>query len=291
MAAVNLGVSVDGPRGHPGRAVKALGVASMIGAATCLAMMLPYLPGRFDASAAALSFAAQVAVCVSLLIVPIGLGWAIQPRSSTIWRRAALAVAVIVALAIAGAAASMNQLVLGVVLGSGVIAGSWTAFRQARPDADAERRRHMPIPFLLLGLPLVLVTFRLAAVPPAADWSRDRAIRHSAALMAEIESFRQRRGHYPASLHSLNPDVPTGVVGIERFHYEPSGGAYNLFFVRPHVELDAWEVVLFNPRDEHRFTSHELDILQHDGEQLDQRRGDRRRTPLAHAHWVSILFD
>jgi len=50
-------------------------------------------------------------------------------------------------------------------------------------------------------------------------------------------------------------------------------------------------VVLFNPRDEHRFTSHGLDILQYDGEQLDLRRGDRRRTPLSHPHWVSILFD
>ena len=33
-------------------------------------------------------------------------------------------------------------------------------------------------------------------------------------------------------------------------------------------------MVLFNPRDEHRFTSHELDILQYDGTQLDLRRGD-----------------
>ncbi|MFN8002547.1 MAG: hypothetical protein U0X75_16185 [Acidobacteriota bacterium] len=92
-------------------------------------------------------------------------------------------------------------------------------------------------------------------------------------------------------LQSLNQDTPTGVVGIERFHYEPNGEAYNLFFVRLSSELDATEVVMFNPRDEHRFTSHELDLLQYDGEQLALRRGDRRRTPLAQPHWVSILFD
>jgi len=51
--------------------------------------------------------------------------------------------------------------------------------------------------------------------------------------------------------------------------------AYNLFFVRPHIGLDAEEAVVFNPRDEHHFTSHALDILQYDGEQLDLRRGDR----------------
>ena len=70
-------------------------------------------------------------------------------------------------------------------------------------------------------------------LPRAAGWSRDRAIQNSATLIAEIESFRQRRGHYPVSLQSLNRDVPTGVVGIERFHYEPNGHAYNVFFVRP----------------------------------------------------------
>jgi hypothetical protein len=128
-------------------------------------------------------------------------------------------------------------------------------------------------------------------LPRAAGWSRDRAIQYSAAMITEIESFRQRRGHYPVSLQSLNREFPTGVVGIERFHYEPNGAAYNLFFVRPHIELDAQEVVMFNPRDEHRFASHELDILQYDGEQLDLRRGDRRRIRLAHPHWISILFD
>jgi hypothetical protein len=140
-------------------------------------------------------------------------------------------------------------------------------------------------------VPAALVGFIAIALPRAADWSRDRAIQHSATLIAEIESFHERRGHYPLSLQSLNRDIPTGVVGIERFHYEPNGEAYNLFFVRPAVSLDAKEVIMFNRRDEHRFTSHELDILQFDGEQLDRRRGDRRRTSLGKAHWISIIFD
>jgi hypothetical protein len=71
----------------------------------------------------------------------------------------------------------------------------------------------------------------------------------------------------------------------------PDGSGGNLFFVRPHSELDAREVVMYNPRDEHRFTSHELDILQYDGAQLDLGRGDRRRSRLTHPLWSSILFD
>jgi hypothetical protein len=37
--------------------------------------------------------------------------------------------------------------------------------------------------------------------------------------------------------------------------------------------------------------SHELDVLQYDGEQPDRRRGDSRRTRLEQPHWISILFD
>src|SRR5690606_41851834 len=37
----------------------------------CLAMLLPYLPGGYDASAAALSVVAQVASLVSVLLVPV----------------------------------------------------------------------------------------------------------------------------------------------------------------------------------------------------------------------------
>jgi hypothetical protein len=265
--------------------------AVLLAAILCLAMVLPYLPGRFDASAATLSFVVQVASYVSLLMVPVGVAWMVSRRRSRLWRGLALVLAGFVAFVISITAATVNQLALGVLLGVGAIALLRTAYRRSRTVSEHVGHKRNPLPFCLVFVPLILVTFRATVLPPAAGWSRDRAIQHSAALIAEIESFRQRRGHYPVSLQSLNPDFPTGVVGIERFHYEPNGEAYNLFFVRPHIEIDAMEAVLFNPRDEHRFTSHALDILQYEGEQLDLRRGDRWRTRLAHPHWISILLD
>lgn len=261
----------------------------LLTALLCVAMLLPYLPGSFDASAAAVSFMVQVGSYVSLLFVPVGLAWLVSRKRVALWRRLALAGAAVVAFAITLAAAAQDQPTVGVFAGIGVFALPWTMWRRASV-ADADRGRTL-LPISLVCIPLVLVTFRSTGVVRAAEWSRDRAIRHSAPLIAAIESYRERRGAYPVSLRSLNRDVPTGVMGIERFHYEPAGDAYNLFFIRPHIELDAMEVVLFNPRDEHRFTSHELDILQYDGEELDRRRGDRRRTRLTQPHWVSILFD
>lgn len=260
--------------------------------AVCLAMSLPYLPGRYDASAAALSFAAQIAAYVSLLLVPLGIAWlAARGRAARLFGRLTLVVMGIAGVAAVLAAAAADALAFGIVLG--VLAAVIMRWVQARlrtlaeqPAANARR-----LPVCLVAAPLVLVAFQLTAVPRAAAWSTARAIRHSAPLIAEIESYRSLRGRYPVSLQSLNADFPTGVIGVERFHYEPNGDAYNVYFVRQHVELDAKEVVLFNPRAEHRFASHALDLLRYDGPDLDLRRGDRRRTPLHDPRWISILFD
>jgi len=265
--------------------------AILLAAILCLVMVLPYLPGRFDASAATFSFVVQVASYVSLLMVPVGLAWMVSRRRSRLWHRLALALAGLVAFVITIAAVAVNQLAIGMLLGVGAIILLRTAYRRSLTYSEPVDHTRTATPFYLVCVPLILVTFRATVLPRAAGWSRDRAIQHSATLIAEIESFRQRRGHYPISLQSQNPDFPTGVVGIERFHYEPNGEAYNLFFVRPHIALDAKEAVVFNPRDEHRFTSHALDTLQYNGELLDLRRGDRRRTRLAHPHWISILLD
>jgi hypothetical protein len=215
----------------------------------------------------------------------------VSRRRSSLWHRLTLGLAGLMVFVAALAAVSVNHLAMGAILGIAGIMFLRDTYRGTQATTErAEKTRHA-IPLHVAIVPVVLVAFIASVLPRAAEWSRDRAIRHSATLIAEIDSYHQRRGHYPLSLQSLNRDVPTGVVGIERFHNEPNGESYNLFFVRQHIELDAKEVVMFNPRDGHRFTSHELDLLQYDGEQLALRRGDRRRTPLGHPHWVSILFD
>ena len=228
--------------------------AILLAAILCLAMVLPYLPGRFDASAATFSFAVQGASYVGLLMVPVGLAWMVSPQRSGLWRRLALVSAGLVAFVITIAAVAVNHLVLGVLFGVGAVAILRSASRRAHSDPEHVGHKRSPIPLCLVGVPLLLVAFRATVLPYAAGWSRDRAIRHAAPLIAEIESFRQRRGHYPVSLQSKSSDFPTGVVGIERLHYEPNGERTTCI-LRPHVALDAHEAVVFNPRDEHHFTA------------------------------------
>lgn len=266
--------------------------ASLIVAVFSLLMLLPYLPGRFDASASTMSFLAQLASFVAaFLLIPIGVAWVINPTRSYLWIKLTLGLAAVIVFVLTIAAIAVNQLALGFIIGTLCGLLLLRAQQFVRDDPAYVVGRATRLPFLLMAIPIILLTFRTVVLPTMAEWSRTRAIQHSAPLVREIELFHKRMGHYPVSLHSLNPDVPTGVVGLERFFYEPNGDSYNVFFVRPSIQLDAQEVVVFNPRDEHRFASHELDLLQYDGDHLDLRRGDRRRTQLQHAHWVSILFD
>ena len=275
---------------HPLRA-DLLG-ATLIVAVFSLSMLLPYLPGRFDASASTVSFLAQLASFVAaFLLIPIGVAWVINPKRLFLWIKLTLGLLAAIVFVLIIAATAVNQLALGLITGTLCASLLLKARHVVRDNPAYLSGRPTRLPFLLITIPVVLVTFRTVVLPTAAEWSRTRAIQHGAALVREIELFHKRMGHYPVSLHSLNHDVPTGVVGLERFFYEPNGGSYNVFFVRPAIQIDAQEVVMFNPRDEHRFASHELDLLQYDGDYLDLRRGDRRRTQLQQAHWVSILFD
>ena len=150
--------------------------AILLAAVLCLVMVLPYLPGRFDASAATFSFVVQVAGYVSLLMVPVGVAWLVSPRRFRLWYRLALVLAGLVALVITISTAAVNQLALGVMLGVGAIIFLWTVYRGSRTDLEHVGRQGNAIPFCLVCVPLILVTFRGTVLSRAADWSRDRAI-------------------------------------------------------------------------------------------------------------------
>lgn len=264
---------------------------ALLAVAALLAMILPHLPGRFDASAATLSFVAQIGSYASVVFTPLAIGWLLPRGPSRLVVLLSTLAGSVTLTAVVVAAAAVNHLALGALLAALGIPLLQRLHSDSTSALEGARRHRVRIAIAQVAVPFLLASFAIVALPRAATWSRDRAILHSAALIEAIEAFRQRRGHYPPSLLSLNSDVPTGVVGVERFQYEPSDSSYNVFFIRPSVSLDASEVVLYNPRGLHRFTSHELDLLQYDGTDLDRRRGDRRRTPLRQSGWISILFD
>jgi len=143
----------------------------------------------------------------------------------------------------------------------------------------------------LLIVPLAVFLLQQAIVGRAVEYSRHRAIRNAALLIADIERYRAERTKYPASLLSVWKDYSPSVMGIEKFHYEPSGDAYNLLFEQPAADLATREFVVYNPRDEQVATSHAMALLQFSPERLERARGYYAAHATPHAHWKYFWFD
>lgn len=268
-------------------------------------MFRPFLPGRYDALAVTLSFMTQIVGFAGLvLLAPLGLLWLLAE-----WRwRAALRqtppkgrgftfalVALIAASLVALGAALPAFSNLGLSFGLATLA-LWGVFvwrslpglqRLRRP----EPRGFHPAPLYLIVLPLTLLLMRQAFIVPATEYSRRQAIAQSAPLIAAIEAYRAANGRYPLSLASLWKDYAPGVIGIEQFHYEPSGAAYNVFFEQYTYDLAAREIVMYNPLNEQTITSHDSWILVLAPAELERSRGFFAVREVGLPNWKYFWFD
>ncbi|MGH9373713.1 MAG: hypothetical protein ACRD15_19505, partial [Vicinamibacterales bacterium] len=110
-------------------------------------------------------------------------------------------------------------------------------------------------------------------------------------IISDIERFRERTGAYPVAISSVWPDYHPGVIGIERYRYEPSGEGYNLYFEHPATNLSVREIVMYNPRGEQDISSHAFDLLQLSPEEIRRQRGYFASYDLPQAGWRQFLFD
>jgi hypothetical protein len=76
-------------------------------------------------------------------------------------------------------------------------------------------------------VPLAVLGLQTLLIGPAVEFSRNRAMHNAAPMIGDIERYREQHGSYPLSLLSVWRDYATEVIGVEQFHYEPSGDAYN----------------------------------------------------------------
>jgi hypothetical protein len=144
---------------------------------------------------------------------------------------------------------------------------------------------------ILVVAPIVVLAAQTMLVDAVTAQARDRAIANGAPLIAEIERYRTRRGVYPESLFSIWGDYKPSIVGIERYHYERSGEAYNVIFKEPSLGFGTRRFVVYNPRDTQRVTIHEQDRLLLDEAALDaDNAGYTVVQPLPQAHWKAFLF-
>lgn len=273
-------------------------VKHLIGIVAAIALLifctlLPFLPGRHDPLAIPVSAMALVAGVVGLVLVPSGLLLIGANHSPALAQhRYALSLFALIASSLVWGAVFLVALVQSFVLGFAVFilwifttTRTWTRLRTTRGFSA--------LPYYLVAVPIGAVLLQFTLIKPAVEYSRNRAIRNSAPLIAAIEQHRTSQGRYPTSLQSVHPDFHPEVIGISQYHYEPRGDSYNLFFEQFTYQLGAREFVMYNPKDEHVMTSHAIDLLELTPAQLalEHTRGHNARFDTPHPHWKYFWFD
>ena len=248
--------------------------------------LLPFLPGSYDSLAVPLSGMVQLAGMGGLLLVPVGAVWlAYEYRS----RRGGSGVEsfergrhrfAMAALITGAAVCLLGSFIALMVCGvsAGIIIFALSAYAVVRIAHQMKRQRSEPqslaaAPFYLVLLPIAVVALQMAPVPRATAFSRDRAMRNSAPLIADIERYRAARGLYPPSLAAVWKDYSPGVIGVEQYRYEPQGDAYNVFFEQFAPRFGTREFVMYNPLDQQVMTSHAMDLLHVPPAELERERG------------------
>ncbi len=267
-----------------------------------LCMLLPFLPGRYDSLVVPLSMMAQLFGIVGLLLVPLGVVWiAYEYRSEGKRKRHVFAIVALVASSTVWFIVSLGAMFESVALGVGALGlATYVTLRlsprvSAMSSEPAEGRADAVsmLPLYLILVPTAVAIIRIALADPAAEFSRSRAIRNAAALIADIEQHRVANGRYPRSLVSVHPDYLPGVIGIRQYRYEPSGDAYNVLFEQLSLRIGIKEIVMYNPRGEQAISSHALDVLQLRPEQLalDRTRGHTAVHDAPQPNWKFFWFD
>ena len=264
-----------------------------------LATLVPFFPGRHDTLAVPLSTMCQVFGIVGLLLVPIGALWVASGYSARLARHQyGIAVVALIASTIVWLMSSVGALIgSGPLLGAAVVVlwiyvviRIWPRLRRLKTATPGTTS---PVAFYLLIVPIAVALLQMALVAPAIEFSRNRAIQNAARLIAEIEQHRAANGRYPASLFSVNADIHPDIIGIDKYHYEPSGEAYNLLFEQPALHFGTREFVVYNPLDQQTVTSHKLDRLQLTPSELvlEHTRGHNAVHDAGHPHWKYFWFD
>lgn len=136
-------------------------------------------------------------------------------------------------------------LVIGVFLHSGALVGLLVlipgalglnmAIRRIRNIRINSDRKMNSTPFYLLTIPLIALITRIYLTEPLSDYSRNYAIKRSEALIASIEEYKNKEGHYPESIQDLEArylkKTPSPfIMGILNFRYNKINDHYSLSF-------------------------------------------------------------
>lgn len=257
-------------------------------------IFLPYIHGDYDNFSVRLSYIFQFGIFTSLLLVPTGLIWlilnfTIGRNNTTVkyphnLKKVVWAIIIIIVLAAAlGAFASNSRFSAIAILGISVF------LFIIRKKINLQPIPNNIVPYYLIFIPLIVVIIRLTYFEKTKNYTTNFVIKQSEQLIQDIEAYKKNNGYYPVSIQSTIEDYHTSVSGIQRFHYEPTKNAYNLYFVQVSNMLGTEEIVMYNKMDEHEMTVHNQDLLRIAPENI--LRGYHKVENLPQQHWKIFYFD
>jgi hypothetical protein len=132
---------------------------------------------------------------------------------------------------------------------------------------------------ILFTLPVTLLLTSIYISGHLRNFSREFAINRTESLIQSIEEYKVSKGQYPSSFIDLTPEfineIPSPyIMGIDDFYYEKLGDTYNISFHQNVLLSFNFEVVTFDPTDNHK-TEGELTDLNYTGK----------------SHWRYYIYD
>jgi hypothetical protein len=273
-----------------------VGITATIATFT-LCTFLPFLPGRYDNVAVTLSMMFRFVGIVGLLLVPVAAVWlAAEHWPRLAGKRYTFAIAALITASLIWIVISLLMFFESPTLGVAALLLWGYALSRMLPRLSVLRSAGAAasaVPWYLVVVPVAVALIQFVLAGPATEFSRNRAIRNSAPLIADIEQYRTANGRYPPSLVSVWKDYSPSMIGIREYQYEPHGDAYNVLFEQLSFRLGIREIVMYNPRDEQVMTSHAMDVLQLTPAQLalDRTRGHNALHDAGHPHWKYFWYD
>lgn len=140
----------------------------------------------------------------------------------------------------------------------------WTIKEVRRKRSDEKHQVDIKA-IILLTLPLTIFLISIYISGLIRDFSRDFAINRTEKLIQSIEKFNEKKGRYPDSLTDLTPefitDIPSPfIMGIDNYYYKNQGDTYNISFQQNVILGFNFEVVTFDPTDNHKAEGKLADI-------------------------------
>jgi hypothetical protein len=269
----------------------------LIVTAVIAATYLPFVAGGYDPLAGPLSAMAWGLGRAGLLLVPVGGLWLwssarrasdTRPPAWLRWITTGTFVLISLVMILLAFASSGGLFAVGTAAIAGVL--NIRLVRRLRAAQPGLPQQRMAASILMVA-PAVVFAVQTMLVDPISTHARNRVIANGAPLIAEIERYRERHGAYPMSLFSIYGDYKPSILGVERYHYEPFGDAYNVIFEEPSLGFGTRRFVVYNPREKQRVTVHEQDRLLLDEAGLESdNAGYTVVRPLPQPHWKAFLF-